>query len=446
MKYENILIIGFGISGKSAAKSLNDIGKNIFVYDDNIKSIDDIPNEFKNTNIKFLLNSSDVISQEFDLIMKSPGINPENKLIKELKNQNKKIISDIELGYLFKKDQKIIAITGTNGKTTTTTLINEILNKSGITSSVVGNIGVGAVSEFINNDSEYLVMECSSFQLDDIDCFKSDISIITNITTDHLDYHITNENYKNAKMNILKNLKENDFAILNIDDENLKDINGEFKIISVSALEEVENGFFYKEGFIYGSFDGEVKKVLNCSDINIKGIHNYYNIMYGLGVFKILNLDIEKTAPFIYDFQGVKHRLQFVKEINNIKYYNDSKGTNSDSTIKAISSFNEPIVIILGGYDKKEDFSELYEFGKDKIKSIIALGQTKNYIYELGKKYGYEDIHLVENLKEGFELSKGITKPGDILLLSPACASWDMYKSYEERGEEFISLVEELEK
>lgn len=442
MKRKNLLILGLGISGKSAAMAMAKKEVNVFVYDDNIKSI---PDELKNLNIEFIVNSSDVMSKEFDLIMKSPGIKPDNPVVRELSKKNIEIISDIELAFRFKKNQKIIAITGTNGKTTTTSLINEILLSCGKKSKVVGNIGVGAVEEFTNEENDYLVLECSSFQLDNIKEFKAEISVITNITTDHLDYHKTVDNYINAKLNLLSNLDENNYVVLNNDDTILKKIDGNFKIVLISGEETLDNGFYYDNGYIYEVENKNIISSLDTSKIIIKGLHNYYNIMCALSVAKILKLDKKKVYDAIYNFPGVKHRLQFVKKINGVSYYNDSKGTNADSTIKAISSFNDPIVLILGGYNKNEDFRYLLDFGKSKIKSIIALGDTKEYIFDLANSKGFDKVYKVNNLTEAIDLSQKITEDGDVLLFSPACASWDMYKNFEERGDEFISLVEKID-
>lgn len=439
-----ILIIGLGVSGKSAAKVISKKGFDVYAYDDNITELSKTPKELEGVNVKYLFNSHEVYNENFSLVMKSPGINPENPLVVSLKEMGTKIISDIELGYLLKGKEKIIGVTGTNGKTTTTVLINEILKGCGISSDAVGNIGVGAVSELINTKKDVLVVECSSFQLDDIDKFKPDISVITNISSDHLDYHQTVRNYQNAKLNIVKNLNPGDYAVLNFDDKVSKTIDGSFKKIYFSGKEILKNGIYLDDKFIYFGKDGDIEKYINLEDIKIKGVHNYYNIMCAIGVSEILNLDRNKVIEVIKGFQGVPHRLQFVKEIEGVSYYNDSKGTNSDSTMKAISAFDSPIIILLGGYDKKSDFKELLEFGKNKIKSIIAMGETKEKILLQGKSLGYKDIFDVNSLEEGVSLAKDLSVEGDIVLLSPACASWDVFKNFEERGNKFIQLVESL--
>lgn len=439
------LILGFGISGKAAAKALAKKGFNVFVYDDNIKSLDQVEDSLKELNIKFIFNSSDIMSQEFNLLMKSPGIKPSHPIVETLKKNNIELISDLELGYMFKGNERIIAVTGTNGKTTTTSLINYMLNKNKISSDAVGNIGVGAVDELINTEKEFLTIECSSFQLNDIKNFKADIAVITNISSDHLDYHGSVENYIAAKLNLLKNLTSEEYAILNFNDKNLKNVKGNFGKVYFSSQEKLENGFYCDGNYIYLNENGNDKKILYCNKLKLKGMHNFENVMCALGVAMVLKLDLEKVALDLYEFESVKHRLQFVKTIKGVEYYNDSKGTNADSTIKALNSFTRPIILIMGGYDKKEDFSNLLEIGKDKIKDLIVYGQTKDKIIATAKKLDYKNIFELENLKKAVELSYSKAEEGNIVLFSPACASWDMYKNYEVRGDEFISLVNNLE-
>lgn len=441
-----ILVLGLGISGKSAVNTLLKLGHIVSVYDDFINSEDDVPEDFKDPRINYVYDFENLLSNQYDAVMKSPGIKPGNGAVVLLKKANYSIISDIELGYMLKGHSNIIAVTGTNGKTTTTTLINEIINKCGIKSSAIGNIGVGAISDFVFSEDEYLVVECSSFQLDDIYAFKPEISVITNITVDHLDYHGDYDSYIRAKLNVLENQDQGDVAILNYDDEILKNLsNVNAEVIYVSAKAELADGIYYKDGIIKISENNQEIFSLECDKVFIRGLHNYYNIMYSLAVAYKLNLNLDMVRKAIYDFKGVHHRLEFVLERNGIKYYNDSKGTNPDSTEKAIDSFEEPIVIILGGYDKKIDFTPLLEYGKSRIKSIVTLGETKNLIYDTALSLGYKSIIKVDTLEEAVHKAKDLAESGDVVLLSPACASWDMFKNYEVRGNEFIEIVKTME-
>lgn len=436
--------MGLGVSGKSAASAMLEKELIVYAYDDFIKDESQIPNDMKELGIKFLFSHDEVLEKIVPVAMKSPGIKPHNGLIQKLKAQNTKIISDIELGFIFKGEEKIIAITGTNGKTTTTVLTEEILKACGLSAKAVGNIGVGAVSELIKTKNEFLVLEASSFQLDDIDEFMPDLAVLTNISSDHLDYHGSKASYKAAKLKILKNLRQNQFAILNYDDPNLRELEGDFKRIYVSAVERLDRGIYLDEGKIIIATRPKAVKFLDIDEIKLKGLHNYYNVMVALAISEALGLDRIKVKNAVKEFQGVAHRLQFVREFQGVSYYNDSKGTNADSTIKALSAFNEPIIIFLGGYEKEEDFSQLLSYGKNKIKAILAIGQTGDRIIEEAEKLGYNNLYKIDNYQEGLEIAKAISEEGDVVLLSPACASWDMYKNFEERGNEFIDLVEAL--
>lgn len=440
--FSKILILGLGISGKSALRALYEITDTIFVFDEKIKHEEDIPKEFKNYKVKYIYDWKKILENLYDFAVKSPGIKPSNPVIKLLQENNTEIISDLELGYILKNDGKIIAVTGTNGKTTTVTLINKVLEDLGKKSVAIGNIGVGAVDAMQKSDADFFVIEASSFQLDFTKNFKPDISVITNITEDHLDYHVSFENYKNAKLKIAKNQTPSDFLILNYDDSILKNFDStKADKIFISAEKELRTGIYYKDRKIYVSENKDILFELDCEKIFIRGIHNYYNIMCVLAVIWALGIEFSDVEDSIYNFRGVEHRLEYVKEIKGIKYFNDSKGTNPDSTMKAVDSFESDIIIILGGYDKKISYRPLLKFAKPKIKAIITLGETKENIFKEAQKLGYENIFKVESLEQAVKKANNLAKENDIVLLSPASASWDMFKNYEERGNEFKRLV-----
>ena len=441
MKDKKILIIGYGKAGKAAAQSMVKKSWQVFVYDDFLKNIQE---KDLDKRINFIYNSSDVLSQEFNLLVKSPGIKPTNPLILALKDQGRKIVSDIELGYLFKGSEKLIGITGTNGKTTTTSFIEFFLNKNNIKAKAVGNIGFGAVEEMIFTQMDILAIECSSFQLNDIENFRPDIALITNIDKDHLDYHGSEENYIRAKLNILKNLGPKNFAVLNYDDPILKIQEGPYKKIYFSSKIKLAYGFYYKDGYIIFVNKQVEEKLIDCRKLKLKGLHNYENIMAGLGVAYSLGLNLEDVSKAAYEFSAVKHRLEFVRTFKGVDYYNDSKGTNTDSTRKALASFSQPIIILMGGYDKGEEFKELLKEAKGKIEALVAFGQTGDKIYQTARDLGYENIFLAQDLKEAFTRAASLAVSNDLVLLSPACASWDQYKSFEDRGDEFIDLVNKL--
>ncbi|NLY20021.1 MAG: UDP-N-acetylmuramoyl-L-alanine--D-glutamate ligase, partial [Tissierellia bacterium] len=258
--------------------------------------------------------------------------------------------------------------------------------------------------------------------------------------------HKTVDNYMNAKMKIIKNQDENDYIVLNWDDAHLREVDtSNVNTIKCSILDELEEGIFLKnDKIVYKNGSLEIE-VIDTTKVKLLGKHNIYNIMFVVAVSVIMKIDLNKMAETIYNFQGLEHRLEFVKNISGVNYYNDSKGTNPDSTIKAIDAVEENIVIILGGYDKKIDFTELLEYSKDKVKAIVTVGETKYKIYNKALELGYEEVYVAEEFKEAVLKCKEIAQSGDTVLLSPASASWGMFKSYEERGNEFKSIVNSLE-
>lgn len=435
MKY---LVIGLGITGISTIKTLSKMGYEVYAYDDNIDE-KNISEELKNIQYKHIF---DLDNLEFkDIIcIKSPGIAPNNKSIIKVKNKGIEVISDLEMAYRLFQDKKFIAITGTNGKTTVTMLVNHILNASGKSSMTIGNIGIGMLWEIYNNpDIEYFVIECSSFQLDATSEFRSEIAAISNISPDHLDWHGDFKSYFDAKKKIFKNQKETDYLVLNIDDEKLKNLQNQIKSKLVTISLKKDSALFYlKDNYIYN----QEKIILDCDKLQIVGIHNIQNVLIATAICKILGISNIDLAKACYSFKSVEHRIEYVKEIKKVKFYNDSKGTNVDSTSKALEAFNNPIILIAGGYDKKVSFENMFiEYGH-KIKKLILMGETAPQMKKEAR--GIKDITIVNNMREAVEFSYDHMEENDIVLLSPACASWGMYKSYIERGNEFKELVNKL--
>lgn len=442
-----VLVLGTGVSGTDVASTLAKNGQIVYVYDDNIQEEDNLPERLKGLEINFIPTINDILMTQYKYVVKSPGIKPDNEVVRLLKQANYEILSDLEIAYIFRNTDRIIAITGTNGKTSTTTLVDEVLKAQGMNSSAVGNIGVGVVNAMVNAEPEdVLVVEASSFQLDNLVSFKPHISMITNITSDHIDYHKTLDNYIEAKYKIFSNQDEGDYLVLNYDDPHLIEIEDvSANIIYCSIEEELDRGIYLKDGVIVYSDGQSVRDLIHIDRVQLLGEHNGYNIMFTVAAGIILNLDLELLAETIYSFKGLEHRLEYVATIDGVKYYNDSKGTNPDSTKKAIDAIKSNIVIILGGYDKKTDFTELLESSKDAIKTIVTLGETKYKIYNKALELGYSDVLVAESLEEAVEKCREAAISGDTVLLSPASASWDMFKSYEVRGREFKELVRALE-
>lgn len=433
------LVIGLGITGISTVKTLSKMGFNVYSYDSNISSKEDEPEELKGLKYTLVFDLDDVLSKEITCI-KSPGIPPHNELIQKISKMGIEIVSDLEMAYRLFGDRNLISITGTNGKTTTTMLVNHILNESGKSSMAIGNIGVGMLWEiYTNPEIDYFVIESSSFQLDATNTFRTKVAAFTNISPDHSDWHGSFDAYFKAKQNIFKNQKPDDKLVLNIDDERLSKLKNEIKseIISIS-LEDKNALFHYEKSYIY---HGE-KKMIDTRKLRIPGLHNVQNVLVAVAITNALNISDEDIERACYSFNAVEHRIEFVRELNGVKFYNDSKGTNVDSTIKALSSFENPIILIAGGYDKKVSFKEMFEQYGERIKKLILMGQTAIQMEE--EANNVKDITLVKDMKEAVKLSYEVMEKGDIVLLSPACASWGMYKNYIDRGNEFKDLVNNL--
>lgn len=434
---KNILIMGFGVTGKTALKFLKEFPCKIYVYDSN--------QDLHKLNVEedFIIFKEEDLDY-IDLIVKSPGIYPFHELLEKAREKNIEIISDIELSYRNLKTENVIAVTGTNGKTTTTTILGDILKRVAKT-YVVGNIGRGILEITKEaSDNDYVVIEASSFQLEDTIDFKPHIGVLTYVTSDHLDWHKTRQNYVDAKFKIFKNQDENDFAILNYED---KDLAEEYKLKAEKyyfSMEKIgDKGAYVDNGKIYFNNGEKTEEVLDIKDIKIPGDHNIRNIMAAIIACRLLNVDLDLIKKSILSFTGVEHRIEFVREVDGVKYYNDSKGTNPDSTEVAVAAMDGDVVLIAGGYDKGAAFDNLIEKSKDKIKTAILFGETAEKISNSCKKSGVE-FYITEDLKKAVELARKLSSSGDDVLLSPACASWDMYKSYEIRGQHFKDLVKEL--
>ncbi|MFO7887454.1 MAG: UDP-N-acetylmuramoyl-L-alanine--D-glutamate ligase [Eubacteriales bacterium] len=448
MKNQNILIYGTGISGIAAIISLSKLGNNVFVFDDK-KSIKELNNIKEIKNVKFqildIIENSDL--KKIDIIVKSPSVPMDSKTIIRALEKNIPVVSDIEMAYnLTSKD--FVVITGTNGKTTTTTLVHKIISDNNIKAGLTGNIGSGILSD-IFEEKNIFVVEGSSYQLESTYSLKPKVAVITNITPDHLNWHGNFDKYINAKLNICKNQDRKDFAVLNYEDkvirENLQKIKS--KIIFFSSKKEIDEGIFIKNKKIVYKTKSDILEIIKLEEINIPGEHNLENIMASIGVAIALKLSLKKLRNSIIEFKGVEHRLELVhSSIEKVNFYNDSKGTNPDSTIKAVQALKDNIVIILGGYNKESDFSELIMNFKNKVKYAVVMGETKNLIIKSLDKYNFKNYKVVDSLEEAVNVAYNNSDLGDKILLSPACASWDMYNSFEERGKHFKEIISALEK
>ncbi|MFU0826644.1 MAG: UDP-N-acetylmuramoylalanine--D-glutamate ligase [Lachnoclostridium sp.] len=448
---KRILIYGAGKSGIAAAKLLHKGNARIVIYDENNQlDIDEVKAKLpKDFDGSFLLgNISEDLLNTIDLLILSPGVPTDLDLVIRAKEKHIPVWGEVELAYCFSKG-KIVGITGTNGKTTTTTLVGQIMKTYFDSVFVVGNIGV-PYTEMADTTTEdsVTVAEISSFQLETIERFKPNVSAILNITPDHLNRHHTMENYIAAKKNITRNQNMDDVCILNYEDEILREIGSELqsktKVFYFSSLRPLDKGIYLeKDNIIY--HDGNTKTVVcDIHELNIFGRHNYENVMAAVACGISLGVPMDKIKYAITHFVAVEHRIEYVTTKNGVKYYNDSKGTNPDASMKAIESMQTPTLLIAGGYDKGSEYDEWLESFGDKIRYLVLLGQTREKIAEAAKRHGFHNIILVDNLKEAVDVCAKNARPGDSVLLSPACASWGMFKNYEERGNLFKKYVMEL--
>lgn len=445
-----VLVVGMARSGIASAKYLLKDGATVVINDSKPEDkLEGLKEEFKGfTKAEYLLGQkpSEKTISEIDFCVVSPGVPLELDFIKAIKAANKPVISEVELAYKVaeKKGVDFIGITGTNGKTTTTSMVGEIIKEAGYEGYIVGNIGnpvITAVDEA--NSGAVLVTELSSFQLESVDEFRPKVSTVLNLTEDHMDRHHTLENYAKAKATVFKRQGDDDFCILNYDDEITRKMAEECKakVVFFSRKTKLENGIYTDENKdIF--YKGE--KVLNAKELSLPGAHNCENSMAAMAICLSYGVDMEVILSVLKTFKAVEHRLEYVDTVNEVAYVNDSKGTNPDSTIKAVSSYENPIILIAGGYDKGSDFNELFEIAKDYVRTVVVLGQTADLIEETARKHGISEILRVASIEEAVRESSKIANKDEVVLLSPACASWGMYNNYEERGRDFKEAVKAL--
>mgnify|MGYP002614337885 FL=1 len=446
--YENkkIFILGFAKSGYEVAKVLANKNNYILINDGgSLKETDkEKYEELKNLGVNFVFNShpDDLFDESYDLLIKNPGISIDHKYVLKANKLNIPVVNEVEVAYNLLKDKnvKIIAITGTNGKTTTTTLIYEMLKKDKFPVHLAGNIGYPLCSILDKvKENDIIVTEISCQQLENMHEFNPNVAVMTNISEAHLEFMKTFEHYKYVKSKLLKNQTNKDVAILNYSDEILKEFskNVKSKVKWYSSKEKLNGSYILNDNIYY--YD---ELIISLKDIKLRGIHNYENIMASIMAVKEFNCSNDSIKEVLENFYGVEHRLEFVKEVNNVKYYNDTEATNIKCTQIALSSFNEPTILILGGYERGQDFNLLLPFTNN-VKTIIAIGETKDRVEDFAIKNNIT-CYKFETLKESFTKIKEIIKPGDIVLLSPASASWDQYNRCEERGDEFKKYVNTL--
>jgi UDP-N-acetylmuramoylalanine--D-glutamate ligase len=443
---KKISIIGAVRSGLGAAKLAKKVGAIPFVSDSGSKEKLGVwISKLESEGINYECGSHSDKVFDCDFIVTSPGVATDSEILVEARKRKIKIITEVEFASWFCKG-KVISITGTNGKTTTTFLMAYTLNECGIKTYPAGNIGY-AFSEIALDvkEDEFVALETSSFQLDFMDRFKPFISAILNITPDHLDrYENSFEKYIASKIKIAGNQDENDFFLFNADDENTFSTMNNSKVqkLSFSVKKEVPVGAYSKNGKMFFSWFGSTEEVASINDLFIKGEHNVANALAVLAVAKTLNLPNKKIRESFKSFKGVEHRIEFVRELNGVEYYNDSKATNVDSVIVALKSFEKPIFLILGGKDKGNNYDQIKDLVKQHVKKIYAIGvsaqKVKNYFEQI------VETEIKNTLQDCVIAANKEANPGTVLLLSPACASFDMFTDYEHRGRVFKEAVNNL--
>lgn len=451
MKDKKILVIGMGRSGKAAVTALLDAGAVVSIQDG--KSADTIEAYFlqymNDKNVKQYFGVKPKDMSVFDMLVLSPGVPPTLDFIEEAKAGGAEIIGELELAYRFCKG-KFIAITGTNGKTTTTTLVGEIFKAAGLSTCVGGNIGKAIADEArAASEDTWMVTETSSFQLETIARFKPEVSAILNLTPDHMDRHKSMANYAHAKAAVFMNQTADQYCVLNFDDKvcfgMAEKENCRATVVPFSRKEELEFGAFVSAGeILIRDKDGRKISICKQDELLIPGTHNLENALAAAAIAYFAGIEAKIIADVMREFAGVAHRIELCCEKNGVRFVNDSKGTNTDAAIKAIEAMKENIILIAGGYDKGSTYDEFIESFDGKVKHLILMGETAPKIRTTAEKAGFLNISEAANMEECVEKAYYIAEPGDVVLLSPACASWDMYDNFEQRGDHFKTCAQKI--
>ncbi|MDM8248560.1 UDP-N-acetylmuramoyl-L-alanine--D-glutamate ligase [Lacrimispora saccharolytica] len=453
VKGKYVLVFGAGKSGIGAAGLLLHEQAKVILYDGNAKQD---PEEIRRklnagADVEIILGElSDEVLDRLELVVLSPGVPADLPVVLKMKEKEIPVWGEVELAYRVGKGE-VLAITGTNGKTTTTSLLGEIMKAYREDVQVVGNIGTAYTSVALDTTEDTVtVAEISSFQLETIEKFHPKASAITNITEDHLNRHHTMEEYIRVKERITENQTMEDVCVLNYEDEVLRAFGekliGEQKVqvLFFSSLRALQDGIYCQDGTIWLAENGEREPVVRTDELKILGQHNYENVMTAIGMAYYAGVPMDVIRKAVCAFQGVEHRIEYVCEKNGVVYYNDSKGTNPDAAIKGIQAMNRPTLLIGGGFDKQSTYESWIRAFDGKVKYLVLIGETREKIAETARREGFHEILMAENLEEAVKICADKAEPGDAVLLSPACASWDQFDSYEQRGDLFKEYVRAL--
>ena len=446
LKNKKVLVCGIARSGVAVALMAKKKGAIVTIQDLKKRDLLGDLSELENNEIEIYdgKNPDDII-KNMDLVIVSPGIPTDLPFFSIGESAGVKIISEVEFSYYF-TPCPIIAITGTNGKTTTTALTGEIIKKVYPDAAIVGNIGIPYSKEVERlSKNDYVIAEISSFQMEKADTFHPFISAVLNITPDHLDRHKTLGNYIEAKEKVFINATDKDYLVLNYSNDYTKLMSEKTKakILFFSSQEKLQEGIYLNNDNIIVKCNG-ISQKLSINDVKILGVHNYENIMAAIAIGICAKIPIEKIFEAVKEFGGVEHRIEFVKTVNGVDYYNDSKATNTDAAIRGIMAMKKPCVLIGGGYDKGSEYDEWVEKFSGKVKHLDLLGATADSIKECCKRHNFSDITKVDTFEEALLLCKDKAESGDCVLLSPACASWEMFDNYEQRGNAFKDIIKKF--
>lgn len=448
---KKVLVVGTGISGIAAARLLAGQGAALTILEGNEKADqEEIVKKLSAIKEDYRLIIGELperIMGELDLAVLSPGVPVDLPFVEKLQEQGTAIWGEIELAYACAKG-RLAAITGTNGKTTTTALTGAIMREYYDSVFVVGNIGLPYTEYALETTEESMtVAEVSSFQLETVHQFRPQVSAILNITPDHLNRHHTMECYIETKARIAGNQTKEQVCVLNYEDDHLRKVAETIPadVFWFSSKQPLERGIWLDGEDIFYRDGGETIKICSIHDMQLLGVHNYENVMAAAAIAIHAGVPLDCIRRAVAQFQAVEHRIEFVREVNGVKYYNDSKGTNPDAAIKAVEAMITPVVVIGGGYDKQSSYEEWIASFQDKVKCLVLLGATADQIERTAREAGFTNIIRVASLKEAVEAAAREAVAGEAVLLSPACASWDMFQSYEQRGDLFKEYVNALQ-
>ncbi len=447
---KKVLVAGTGISGISAAKLLLKLEAKVTLYDGNESMTEEaIIKKMGGAEVSCIIGEmTEEMVKEFDLMVLSPGISAFGPFAMLFKNQNIPVWGEIELAYQASKG-KIAAITGTNGKTTTTALVGEILKAHFAKTFVVGNIGIPYTSVAMDTTEDCAIAaEISSFQLETAIDFCPTVSAVLNVTPDHLDRHGSMENYADTKLSISKNQKKDQVLVLNFDDPLTRAMGAktDASVFYFSRKEELYYGAYIKDGTFVLSYEDDVHEICKISELNLLGVHNHENVLAAIAITWFMGVPKETIHDAVVSFKAVEHRIEYVDTVDGVAYYNDSKGTNPDAAIKGIQAMDRKTVLIGGGYDKGVAFDEWIESFDGKVTWLILIGATADQIEETALRHGFTNIVKKDTFEEAVQTASELAKEGEAVLLSPACASWGMFPNYEVRGNQFKELVHAMKR